>query len=342
MLTMQQNIPLKDYTTIHLGGSARYLTTAQTQEELFSYISQAENADLPILVLGDGSNLVVGDKGFPGVVILNRIPGFDIVYEDTSSTHIKIGAGESWDITSKRTAEMNLSGIEALSGIPGRVGSAPIQNIGAYGQEIANTLVELEAYDTLSKKIVTLSNADCDFSYRQSIFNTVAKHRYVILSITLELTKQYLEPPFYKNLETYLAEHNITEYTPQTIRQAVLELRATKLPDPAVIPNVGSFFKNPIIEKWQADDLRRTDAQAPVFDMGEGLYKASAGWLIETSELRGYQVGGIKVYDKNALVLINTGGASYADIVAVREHIIDTVRDTYRINLEQEPEEVGA
>lgn len=342
MLTMQQNIPLKDYTTIRLGGSARYLATAQTQEELFSYISQAEEVSLPILILGDGSNLVVGDKGFSGVVILNRIPGFDIVREDASSTHIKIGAGESWDIATRRTVEMNLSGIEALSGIPGRVGSAPIQNIGAYGQEVANTLVELEAYDTLSKKIVTLSNADCDFSYRQSIFNTVAKRRYVVLSVTLELTKQYLEPPFYKTLETYLAEHNVTEYTPRAIRQAVLDLRATKLPDPSVIPNVGSFFKNPIIEKWQADDLRRTDGQAPVFDMGEGLYKASAGWLIETSDLKGYQVGGIKVYDKNALVLINTGEASYADIVAVREHIIDTVRDTYRINLEQEPEEVGA
>lgn len=339
---MQPNILLKDYTTMHLGGSSRYLATARTREELLQYIHSAESQNIPLLILGDGSNLIVGDQGFPGLTILNRIPGFDIVSQSPTATRITIGAGESWDVAVQRTTDVTLSGIEALSGIPGRVGAAPVQNIGAYGQEIADVLTDVEVYDTMTKKIVTLSNSDCNFSYRRSIFNSTAKRRYIVLSITIELVPLQLEPPFYASLQNYLDSQNITDYSPASLRQAVLQLRSTKLPNPAILANAGSFFKNPIIEQWEVDNLKKQYTDLPLYGMGDDTYKISAGWLIEQAGLKGYSQNGIKVYDKNALVLVNESATSYQDLAAMREFIVDKVRDMFRINLEQEPEEVGA
>lgn len=326
---------------MRLGGPARILTTASSKDELLSFMLQATEQALPILVLGEGSNIIVGDQGFPGMVILNRILGFETVSEDDQTITLKIGAGENWDSVVGRTVDMKLSGIENLSAIPGCSGAAPIQNIGAYGQEIADTLVELEAYDLLHKKFVVLKNADCDFAYRHSIFNSTARRRYVVTSITLQLARGSLSPPFYDSLQRYLDQHNITDYSPQSLRTAVAAIRAVRLPDPKVLPSCGSFFKNPLVEKWQADSLRDNYDNPPLFDMGDNLYKVSAGWLIEEAGLKGYASDGMKVYDKNALILVNESATSYKQLAAVREHIIETVRDMFRINLSQEPEEVG-
>lgn len=338
---MQTNVLLKDYTTMKLGGHAKVLATATSKKELESFIFQATEQSLPIFIMGEGSNVVIGDQGFAGLVILNRIPGFETLIQEITGATLKIGAGENWDDIVGRSVEMGLSGIENLSAIPGCVGAGPIQNIGAYGQEIADTLVELEAYDLLSKKFVVLQNSECDFAYRHSIFNTTAKRRYIIVSITLKLSRTPLEPPFYASLQKYLTENAITDYSPSSLRQAVVAIRANRLPSPKLIASCGSFFKNPIIEKWQADDLRENYTQPPIFDMGDNLYKVSAGWLIEETGLKGYQQDGMKVYEKNALVLINESATSYEQLVAMREHIIEAVRDMFRINLEQEPEEVG-
>ncbi len=338
---MQHDIPLKDYTTMRLGGSARELVVAHTTEELVAHAKEAAEAHIPLLVLGDGSNIIIGDKGFGGRVIIDRSTGFDVVSQNPSQTVVKVASGESWDATVARTVQLGLSGIECLSAIPGRVGASPVQNIGAYGQEVADIMTELQAYDTLQQKMVTLKNQDCNFSYRKSIFNSQYKHRFIITSVTFALTPTALEPPFYASLSSYLANHGITDYSPTSLRDAVIAIRKEKLPDPSLIPNTGSFFKNPMIEKWQAEDLRRHYDNPPLFDMGDGTYKLSAGWLIEQAGLRGYTQGGMKVYDKNALVLTNQGAQSYQELFALREYIIDTVRDMFRINLEQEPEEVG-
>jgi UDP-N-acetylmuramate dehydrogenase len=338
---MQTNVPLKDYTTMRLGGPARVLATATSKEELVSFVSQATEQSQPILILGEGSNIIVGDQGFAGIVILNRIMGFETLHEDDQAVTIKIGAGENWDSAVGRTVDMNLSGIENLSSIPGRTGAAPIQNIGAYGQEIADTLTELEAYDLLQKKFIILKNVECDFAYRHSIFNSTARRRYIVASITLKLVRHSLEPPFYDSLQKYLDQHNITDYSPASLRSAVAAIRAIRLPDPKVVPSCGSFFKNPLVEKWQADSLRDTYDSPPLFDMGDNLYKISAGWLIEQAGLKGYASDGMKVYDKNALILINESATSYVQLAAMREHIIETVRDMFRVNLTQEPEEVG-
>lgn len=339
-MEVHTNIPLKNFTTMRLGGPARFMVEARSADELIAVHRNARSKNLPIFILGGGSNVIARDEGFAGIVIRIRIPGFDIISDDINTTVIKIGAGENWDETVKKTVDMHLTGIEAMSAIPGTVGAGPVQNIGAYGQEIADTLVSLEAYDAQTDQIVTLQNADCGFSYRNSIFRSSELGRYVITNVTLKLSKSNPQPPFYDSLQTYLDEHNIKIFTQQTIRDAVIAIRAEKLPDPATLPNAGSFFKNAIVENWQLNDLQAAHPDIKVFDMGDGHSKIPTGWLIEKTGLKGKVLHGMKVHDKNALVLINESAKSYADLAAAREEIIGAVRDTFRIQIEQEPLEL--
>lgn len=337
---MQENVPLKDYTTMKLGGPARYLATANTKDELVNLVQQA--GDLPILVLGEGSNIIIGDKGFNGLVILNRIKGFEIYDQDPAATKIKIGSGEHWDSVVQRAVENGLSGIECLSAIPGCTGAAPVQNIGAYGQEIADTLIELEAFDLKTKQFVTFNNAECDFTYRKSTFNSGdGKGRYIITSVSLQLQKTIMQPPFYGSLQTYLDKNQITDFSPFNLRSAVVAIRSNKLPDPKLIPNSGSFFKNPVIENWQADRFKSEYPDVKIFPMGDNLSKIAAGWLIDNCDIKGLEMEGFKVHDNNALVITNQGNGTYQGLVKIKEHIINTVRDKFRIVLEQEPEEIG-
>ena len=235
---------------------------------------------------------------------------------------------------------MGLSGIEALSAIPGTAGAAPVQNIGAYGQEIADTLVSLEAYDSEKDQLVTFSNAACHFSYRNSIFRSTETGRYAITSITLKLYKSSPQPPFYAALEKYFTEHNITLFTVQVVRDAVMAIRKDKLPDPTDRPNAGSFFKNAIVEEWQLGELQKTWPDMPAYDLGNKTYKVPTGWLIEQAGLKGKLLHGMRVHDKNCLVLINEAASGYADLAAARREIIGAVRDMFRISIEQEPLEI--
>lgn len=339
-MDIHTNIPLKKYTTMQLGGSARFMGEAHTPQDVPDIYHTAQSQNLPVFILGGGSNTIVRDEGYTGVVVRNRIMGFDVIVDDETGVTIKIGAGENWDNVVRRTVEMNLTGIEAMSAIPGTAGAAPVQNIGAYGQEVSETLVSVEAYDSQTDKMVTLQNADCRFSYRDSIFRNDAKGRYVITSITLHLSKNAPQPPFYKAVEEYFAQNNISFFTPQVVRDAVIAIRKDKLPDPAEKPNAGSFFKNAIVEKWQLDEIQNQSYDVPNYDMGEGRYKIPTGWLIEQCSLKGELIHGMRVHDKNALVLINESATSYADLAAAREEIITKVRDTFRVTIEQEPLEM--
>lgn len=339
-MDIHTNIPLKNYVTMKIGGNARFMADVHIPADVASLCNRAEEQGLPIFILGGGSNTIVHDEGFNGIVIRNRIPGFHVVEDTPSTTTIKIGAGESWDEAVKRTVELGLTGIESLSAIPGTCGAAPVQNIGAYGQEVAETLLSLEAYDTQTKSIVTLTNEQCGFSYRHSIFRGDEAGRYVILTITLQLYKSSPQPPFYKAVQDYLDAHTITIFTPQTIRDAVIAIRTEKLPDPKVLPNTGSFFKNAIVEDWQLNDLRAEYPDMPTYDMPDGTFKVPTGWLIEQTGLKGQVLHGMKVHDKNALVLINESATGYADLAAARQEIISAVRDKFRISIEQEPLEL--
>ena len=339
-MDIHTDIPLKNYVTMRLGGNARFMTDIHSSAEVAQIVQKAAAQNLHMYVLGGGSNTVVRDEGFDGLVLRNRIPGFEVVADTASDTTIKIGAGEDWDSVVKRTVDMNLIGIECLSAIPGTAGAAPVQNIGAYGQEVAETLISLEAYDIQDGQHVTLTNEQCGFSYRHSIFRGESAGRYIITTITLRLYKAAPQPPFYRAVQDYLDTNNVTLYTAKALRDAVMAIRKDKLPDPKERPNNGSFFKNAIVEDWQLSDLRAKYPDVPSYDMPDGRFKVPTGWLIEQTGLKGQLLHGMRVHDKNALVLINESAASYADLAAARDEIIGAVRDMFRIIIEQEPLEM--
>lgn len=336
-MEMHTNIPLKNYVTMRLGGNARFMTDITTPDELAAAYKNAFAQNIPIFMLGGGSNIIVKDDGFSGLVVRNRIPGFEVLEDTASTTSIRIGAGELWDKVVERTVSMNLSGVEAMSAIPGTAGASPIQNVGAYGQEIADTLTSLEAYDTQTDQFVTLTNKDCGFSYRHSIFRGDSAGRYGIYSITLKLLKQAPTPPFYEALQKYLDENNITLYTPQTIRDAVINVRSSKLPDPNKLPNTGSFFKNAIIDNWQFEELQKRWPDMPSYPLDSKRVKIPTGWLIDQAKLKGKLLHGMRIHDKNALVLINESATNYRDLEAAIDDIQGAVRDTFGIIIEQEP-----
>lgn len=339
-MDIHTNIPLKNYTTMKLGGHARFMADVHNVNETIEVCRNARTQQLPIFILGGGSNIIVHDEGFSGIVIRNRIMGFEVQGEENGRVTLKIGAGENWDEVVKRSVDMNLSGIEAMSAIPGTAGAAPVQNVGAYGQEIAETLVSLEAYDIQGDRLVQLTNADCGFSYRHSIFRGEAAGRYIITSITIQLYRTPPQPPFYKALQDYFDANNITIFTSQIVRDAVIAIRTDKLPDPTVVANSGSFFKNAIIEDWQLNDLKKEYPDVPTYDMPDGRFKIPTGWLIEQTGLKGQILHGMRVHDKNALVLINESASSYADLASARDEIMGAVRDKFRIIIEQEPLEI--
>lgn len=341
-MDIHTNIPLKSLTTMKLGGPAKYFAEAHTPQELHDLYLDAQTKNVPVFILGGGSNVVAHDEGYQGLVLRIKITGFEVIADDLNSTTVKIGAGEIWDDIVKKTVDMRLSGIEAMSSIPGTAGAAPVQNVGAYGQEISEVLVSLEAYDTQSHTIVTLQNADCEFSYRHSIFRGSQQGRYVITSITLKLSKNLPSAPFYDSLQAYFDEHAISTFTHQIVRDAVAAIRADKLPDPKVLPSAGSFFKNTIVESWQMDSLRAVHPDIKAYEMGNGTFKLSTGWLIENVGFKGQTLHGMRVNDKNALVLINESATSYADLAAARDEIIGKVRDTFQVLIEQEPLEIPA
>jgi UDP-N-acetylmuramate dehydrogenase len=339
-MEINTHIPLKNYTTMRLGGPARFITDIYSVKDLQSVYKTAVEKGLNVFVIGGGSNLLAPDEGFDGLVIRIRIPGFSVDQDQEGFTIISVGAGESWDETVKKTVEMRLSGIEAMSAIPGTVGAAPVQNVGAYGQEMADTLVSVEVFDRTTGEIVTLSHQDCGFSYRHSIFRGEQQGRYIITKVTMKLWKSLPAPPFYESLQAYFDTNGINVFTHQIVRDAVIEIRKEKLPDPSKIANSGSFFKNPIVEQWQFDDINQRYPNAKAFPMADGRVKIPAGWLIEIAGLKGSISHGIRVYEKNALVLINESAQSYNDLAEARDEIITKIRDMFQIVIEQEPLEV--
>ena len=340
-MDVMTNISLKQYTTMKLGGEARYMATADSASDVVSLYRNARKENLPIFVLGGGSNVITHDEVFEGIVLLNKIKGFEIISENDETTDVKIGAGEVWDEVVEKAIGLGLQGIEAMSGIPGTAGAAPVQNVGAYGQEIADTLISLEAYDSKTDTIVTISAGECDFSYRNSIFRDKEKGRYCILNITLRLNKAEPKPPYYASLQKYIDENDIREVNLSVIRVAVLNIRSEKLPDPAELPSAGSFFKNALVEKWKLEELQKEYSDIPNYAMSDGRYKIPTGWLIDKAGLRGYRSHGMRVYEKNALVLVNDSATGYDDLAAIREEIVQIVFDKFGIKIEQEPLELS-
>ncbi len=335
------NVPLQAYSTMRLGGEAAYLVEVTNKFEISEAVTWAENRNLPVTTVGEGSNVIWSDDGFPGLVIVNKIPGFEVQERDDENVYITVGAGENWDEVVKRSVELGLSGIETLSLIPGTAGATPIQNVGAYGTEIADVLVTIEAYDVTAKSLVTLRASDCDLGYRTSMFKTTKKDAYIISAITIRLSRINMEPPFYASLQTYIEAHDISNLSPSAIREAVISIRTSKLPDPKSIANNGSFFQNPIITAEVQRNILARFPDIPYWQAGDdGSYKLSAAWLVEQVGFKDFHdtVTGMGTWSKQPLVLVNEHAKSTADLLKFRDKITDAVHQKFGIKLIQEPE----
>ena len=339
MLKIQEYVNIASYTTFQLSAQARYFTVLTEKQYIAEIVLKAKNDfKIPLYFLGSGSNTIFGTTTVNKFIVVSQIKGFSVITEDENNISIQIGAGENWDDIVARTVEMNLSGIEAMSAIPGTVGATPVQNVGAYGQEIKDTLVSVECYDMNTDSYVTISNTECQFGYRESIFKSSQKGRYVILSITLQLSKKSPKMPEYPGVKAYFIERNIEHPTLQQIRDTIIEIRKSKLPNPTVVKNCGSFFKNPIVEKNVADELQNKYPDIKVFPVDDEKIKIPAGWLIEQAGLKGSTFGPISVYDKNALVLVNNGtNTTIDDLKNAIDKIVSIVREKFGITLEAEP-----
>ena len=341
VMDIRRNISLRNLTTMKLGGNAAQMVEIYSADDARQAINYARQNNLRWYVLGGGSNTIAHDEDFDGLIILNKIPGFEILEQTAHAVTIRVGAGEIWDAVVARTVEMNLTGIECLSAIPGTAGAAPVQNIGAYGQEVGAVIVSVDAYDSQTDDFVQISNVACEFAYRHSIFRGKEAGRYVINSVILRLTTDPPKPPFYGAIERYLDENNLQNPTAKDLRRAVTEIRADKLPDPNIKPNTGSFFKNAIVERAVSDSLVADYPEIPHYEMPHNRVKIPTGWLIEQAGLKGTSHHGMRVHDKNALVLINESATSYHDLAAARQEIIDAVHAKFGIIIEQEPLELA-
>lgn len=303
---------------------------------LLDYFNNHNKEDY--FVIGGGSNIILSPSVSSKNILKIEIMGRDIVHTENTDVFVKIGAGENWDGVVKWAVENNYSGIESLSAIPGTAGATPVQNVGAYGREIKDVFISLTAYDTLEKKLVTIKNEDCNFSYRNSIFKSTQKGRYIIIDIILKLSTLPPAMPEYVGVQKYFENLNIDSPTLQQIRDAIIEIRWSKLPHPEDWGNCGSFFENPIVEKSIYKKLKLDYPDMPSFEVNEDMVKIPAGWLLENAGLKGFSFGNVSTYDKNALVLINTGNANYNDVLNAKNTIISIIKDKFGIELKSEPE----
>jgi len=337
----KKNIPISKLTTFKTGGKAKYFIEVENKKELLDAIDFAKRNSLAIFILGGGSDILMSDKGFDGLVLKHS--GKKVSYSDKGdeSVLVRAEAGVNWDKLVEESVKRNFQGIETMSGIPGTVGASPVQNIGAYGQELKDSFYELTAYDLKENKFVVLNKEDCEFSYRDSIFKSGKyKGRYVITGVTLELQKNKNPHVEYKSLIKYLEAKNIKNPNLSQVRNAVLDLRGQKLEDPKIIGNAGSFFKNPIISKEKFEKLLIDYPDIPNYPQN-GKVKLFSGWLIEKTGWKGKKYNKAAVSSKNALVLINPGNATSKDIKELSEQIAKDVYEKFRVKLEPEVQLIG-
>lgn len=335
-----ENVPLSGYSTMRLGGPARYLTEISDRNEVGQAVAWARERQLPLIMIGVGSNIVWRDEGYPGLVLVNKIMGFETYNIDSENAYITVGGGEIWDSVVERVVQMGYSGIEQLSLIPGTAGATPVQNVGAYGREIADVLATIEAFDTQDNRLITMPAGDCQLTYRSSRFKTTDRGRFLISSITFNVTKAPPQPPFYRTLDQYLTANNITQYTAQIIRDAVVAIRSAKLPDPALVANNGSFFANPIINQEQFSQLHAQFPAIHYWQTAGDDIKLSGGWLIEEAGFKEVTDGetGMATWPGQALVLVNKAAGSTANLLKFKQKIVDAVATKFGITLVQEPE----
>lgn len=331
------NKQLARYVTMRIGGPANTIIAIYSEQDIIKAVEYTKNKNMPLITIGAGSNIIFKDNGFDGIVLVNKIFGLEV---DDSSSLVQAGSGVRLDEVVQKAVDANLCGIESLSGIPGTIGAAPVNNIGAFGQEIKNTLESVRAFDTTSNQFVEIPNDQCSFSYRDSRFKTKGHRRFIISQVTLKLKPAAADyqAPNYPSLLTEITKQGITNPTPRDIRRIVIAIRQEKLPDPVRLANSGSFFKNPVVQPDMVNKLLQTYPDMPHYPQTDGTEKLAAGWLIEQAGLKNYQQNGIWVYDKQTLVLINESARNFTDLWLMVEHVVNTVNQKFDIILEPEPE----
>lgn len=347
-MQIQENIPLAPLTTLGVGGRARYFVRAGSVEDVEACVTFAANNNLPLFVLGGGSNVLISDNGWPGMVLQIGISGIDHTHE-RQTIRLIVGAGEDWDAFVAFCVTRHLAGLECMSGIPGSVGATPVQNVGAYGQEVSQTIASVLVFDINRKEIREMDAADCEFAYRSSLFNTRERGRYIILRVTYEVQAAGAPNLSYADLKTYFADRKDAP-TLGEVREAVLKIRAGKgmliTPGDPDSRSAGSFFKNPLLTTAQFDDLLRKaqgrNLQVPSYPAASQQKKISAAWLVENSGFaKGFVKGRAGISSKHALALINRGDATAAEITALRDEIQQRVEQRWSIKLDPEPVSVG-
>ena len=335
-LVRKHNIPLSKLSTFRMGGTAQEVVTAEAEADIAGFFAELP-PDAKWFLLGGGSNIVFPD-GDCDTTILQLGFGKVELRQDGEKVFLIADGGAHWDEVVAIAVAHGLSGIEALSAIPGTVGATPVQNVGAYGTEIKDVLVSLRAYDVQTKKFVIFSNSECAFGYRDSLFKHAGKGRYIITQVTFALSQDEPDVPQYPGLADYFAERDIHRPSLQDIRDAIISIRSKKLPDPAKIASVGSFFKNAFVSKEHADKLLKEFPAMKIFPVEGGLAKVPAGWLIENAGFKGRRFGNLSVYSGNALVLVNEGEATRAELTELIRKIQTEIQNKFGITLEPEPE----
>src|SRR6202140_1314405 len=353
-MTIQENVPLAPLTTLQVGGSARYFAELRREDDVREAAQFAKTREVPLFVLGGGSNLVVADSGWPGLVLRVAIGGITTQTTDASGNAVlfSVGAGVNWDDLVTQAVVQNCAGVECLSGIPGSVGGTPVQNVGAYGQEVSDTIESVRAFDLQRNISAILPKPACGFRYRTSIFNTNARGRYIILRVNYRLKRGGAPNLKYADLQNHFAAQLVAKKTPSLCetRDAVRAICRSKgmliVPGDEDCRSAGSFFKNPILTEEQFKALSdRATAQSlsiPSYPALDAQHKISAAWLVEHSGFsKGYVAGAAGISHKHALALINRGDAKASDIVALKEEIQSKVQAQWGISLEPEPVFVG-
>lgn len=332
-----ENQSLQPYNTFGVVATARYFTIIQQQEDIVELVQWLQQYSLPYLLVGEGSNLLFVND-YKGLTVHIATLGKKVINEDAEATYIRAAAGENWHQFVLWTIGQGYAGLENLSFIPGTVGAAPVQNIGAYGVELNDYFSYLEAIDLQTGKLKVFDHTDCQFSYRDSYFKSVAKGRYLIVSVTFRLLKKPEWITHYAGIADQLGDKIPTA---KAISEIVIQTRQAKLPDTCELGNAGSFFKNPLLAKQQWLALKKQFVDMPGYeqsDQGQGsYYKTSAAWLIDQCGWKGYQQGDAGVYDKHALVLVNQGAATGKELWMLAQRIIVSVQEKFGINLEPEP-----
>ena len=350
-MLLLENVALAPLTTFKLGGPARYFVEAQTTSEVQEAVAFAQARDLKLFVLGGGSNLVVADAGWPGLVLKVAIAGIEqrSGLDDNGKALFDAGAGESWDRFVSQAVMANCAGVECLSGIPGSVGGTPVQNVGAYGQEVSETIESVEVLDLKDGQVRELCNEACGFSYRGSIFNTSERGRFIILRVTYALTPGGEPRIGYADLKRQFEGRETSPNLAET-REAVRHIRARKgmliVAGEEDCQSAGSFFKNPVLSEEQHEDLKKRAASRgltlPSYPALESHKKVSAAWLVERSGFaKGYGLGHVAISRKHALAIVNRGGATGAEVLALKEQIQQRVEEIWGVRLEPEPVMVG-